>query len=54
MFDKFEDYMKNIDKINQMINEFKGLVAIVRGKAAKKERSIDRFFEVMKQVFSED
>jgi predicted Ser/Thr protein kinase len=32
--DKFEDYMKNVDKINQMINEFKGLVAIVRGKTA--------------------
>lgn len=29
--DKFEDYMKNIDKLNMMINEFKGLVAIVRG-----------------------
>lgn len=29
--DKFEDYMKNIDKLNSMINEFKGLVAIVRG-----------------------
>ncbi len=31
--DKFEDYMKNIDKLNQMVNEFKGLVAIVRGEA---------------------
>ena len=28
--DKFENYMKNIDKLNQMINEFKGCVAIAR------------------------
>lgn len=31
--DKFDDYMKNFDKLNQMINEFKGLVSIVRGEA---------------------
>jgi hypothetical protein len=29
--DKFEDYMKNIDKLNILINEFKGLVALLRG-----------------------
>ena len=29
--DKFDDYMKNVDKLNMMINEFKGLLAIVRG-----------------------
>lgn len=28
--DKFEDYMKNVDKLNGMINEFKGLIAITR------------------------
>lgn len=28
--DKFENYMKNVDKLNQMINEFKGCVAIAR------------------------
>ena len=31
--DKFNDYMKNVDKLNSMINEFKGLVAVVRGEA---------------------
>ena len=31
--DKLEDYMKNGERLNQMINEFKGLVAIVRGEA---------------------
>ena len=33
--DKFEDYMKNIDKLNLLVNEFKGLVAIVRGDLKK-------------------
>lgn len=28
--DKFEDYMKNIDKLNLMINEFKGCISIAR------------------------
>ena len=35
--DKFEDYMKNIDKLNMMINEFKGLVSIVRGQVKSNE-----------------
>lgn len=29
--DKFDDYMKNIDKLNGMINEFKGCVSLARG-----------------------
>ena len=33
--DKFEDYMKNIDKLNQLVNEFKALVAITRGQYVK-------------------
>lgn len=28
--DKFEDYMKNVDKLNMMVNEFKGLVSVTR------------------------
>jgi lysyl-tRNA synthetase class I len=40
--DKFEDYMKNIDKLNMMINEFKGLVAIVRGKTKIVEKASER------------
>lgn len=28
--DKFEDYMKNVDKLNTMMNEFKGCVAMAR------------------------
>jgi hypothetical protein len=30
ILDKFEDYMKNVDKLNAMINEFKGCVAMSR------------------------
>ena len=37
--DKIEDCMKNVDKLNQMINEFKGLVAIVRAERNAKEGS---------------
>jgi hypothetical protein len=29
--DKFEDYMKNIDKLNALVNEFKGCVSLARG-----------------------
>ena len=34
--DKFDDYMKNVDKLNSMINEFKGCVSLAR--AALEER----------------
>lgn len=33
--DKFEDYMKNVDKLNSMINEFKGCVSMARGAIAE-------------------
>lgn len=31
ILDKFEDYMKNVDKLNAMVNEFKGCVSMARG-----------------------
>jgi len=31
ILDKFEDYMKNVEKLNSMINEFKGCVSMARG-----------------------
>ena len=38
--DKFEDYMKNVDKLNAMINEFKGCVSMARSAIAeRKEKS---------------
>jgi len=47
--DKFEDFMRNIDKLNTMINEFKGCVAMARSVVSdKKEQQKD--FEDLKEV----
>jgi len=35
--DKFEDYMKNADKLNSMINEFKGCISMARASLAEKK-----------------
>ncbi len=35
--DKFEDYMKNVDKLNLMVNEIKGLVSICRACLSEKK-----------------
>lgn len=48
--DKFDDYMKNVDKLNQMINEFKGLVAIVRGETANVQRDNTMFKRKIKRL----
>ncbi len=37
--DKFEDYMKNVDKVNAMINEFKGCVALARAAIAEHKQA---------------
>jgi hypothetical protein len=34
---KFDDYMKNVDKLNGMINEFKGYVGIARASLQEKK-----------------
>jgi hypothetical protein len=34
--DKFDDYMKNVDKLNSMINEFKGCVSMARSALAER------------------
>lgn len=36
---KFEDYMKNIDKLNALINEFKGCVALARSAIAERKQA---------------
>ena len=36
--DKFEDYMKNIDKLNMLVNEFKGCVTLARGAIAERKQ----------------
>jgi hypothetical protein len=35
---KFEDYMKNVDKLNAMINEFKGCVTVARAAIAERKQ----------------
>ncbi len=35
--DKFNDYMKNFDKMNSMVNEFKGCVSIARASLEEKK-----------------
>jgi DNA repair ATPase RecN len=39
--DKFEDYMKNVHKLNEMINEFKGCVSVARAAIADKKEMDD-------------
>lgn len=39
--DKFDDYMKNVDKINIMVNEFKGCVSMARGAISDKKEMDD-------------
>lgn len=41
VLDKFADYMKNVDKLNAMINEFKGCVALARS-ALSERRDADK------------
>jgi phosphoenolpyruvate carboxylase len=48
--DKFEDYMKNIDKLNELINEFKGLVSIVRGEASRINKQNNSYKKMIKQL----
>ena len=42
--DKFEDYMKNVDKLNILINEFKGCVSMARDAIAER-KELDKEFE---------
>lgn len=48
--DKIEDYLKNGDRLNQMINEFKGLVAIVRGENKIVKDQQDNLKKQMRKV----
>lgn len=50
--DKFEDYMKNVDKLNMMINEFKGLVAIVRGETKVVKDENDRLRKQLRKLLT--
>jgi hypothetical protein len=47
--DKFEGYMKNVDKLNAMINDFKGCVSMARG-AISEGKEFAKEVEDMKSV----
>jgi uncharacterized protein YjgD (DUF1641 family) len=47
--DKFDDYMKNVDKLNEMINEFKGCVSAARSALAERKQ-MDKEIKEMKNV----
>ena len=47
--DKFEDYMKNVDKLNGMINEFKGCVTLARG-ALEERKELTKEVDGLKSV----
>lgn len=46
--DKFEDYMKNVEKVNVMINEFKGCVSMARGALGERKELIKEVEEMKK------
>jgi len=48
--DKFEDYMKNVDKLNGMINELKGCASMARGAVADRKALGDELNDVMKDM----
>lgn len=51
--DKFEDYMKNVDRLNEMINEFKGLVSIVRGEAKAVQKQNESIKKKMRKLLED-
>lgn len=51
--DKFEDYMKNVDKLNMMINEFKGLVSIVRGEVKAVQKQNDSIKKKIRKLLKD-
>ncbi len=48
--DKFEDYMKNIDRLNVLVNEFKGVVAMSRAALQEKKEDVEYLATEMKEV----
>lgn len=47
--DKFDDYMKNVDKLNGMINEFKGCVSVARS-AIEDRKTLDKQTEETRKL----
>lgn len=43
--DKFDDYMKNVDKLNMMINEIKGVSAMTRANLHENKSVTEEYFD---------
>jgi hypothetical protein len=48
--DKVDDYMRNVDKLNAMINEFKGLVAIARSQVKQNQDASETLALQLKEI----
>ena len=49
--DRFDDYMKNVDKLNLMINEVKGVISLARAAIAERKeqaKELEEFKETTK------
>jgi prefoldin subunit 5 len=56
VLDKFDVYMKNIDKLNVMVNELKGHTSLVRAwgnKTSKKEKDIKHIITMIAALCKE-
>lgn len=47
--EKFEDYMKNVDKLHTLVNEFKGCVSIARA-AIEERKELDKVTQESKNI----
>lgn len=47
--DKYNDYMKNTDKLNSMVNEFKGCISMSRGSLVEK-KEFDEYRTILRNM----
>jgi len=50
IMDKFEDYMKNVDKLNDLINEVKGCAVLARG-AISERKELDKVSKIADDIY---
>lgn len=56
VLDKFEDYMKNVDRLNLMVNELKGQVALVRSwsnSMGRRDKNINHIISLISKLCKE-
>lgn len=49
VLDKFEDYMKNVDKLNNLVNEMKGMVSVTRA-CLQEKKEFDAVLQAVKEL----